>query len=102
MKNNVEYHFVFLCCVYIFFNELSVQTFAQLLKIKLSFIEGQLLYRILLFSVKPQHESAIGIHFFVFLSLNFKSNLHILVASPLSDMPFTSIFSQPVTVSSLF
>ena len=26
------------------------------------FIEGYLLYRILLFSVKPQHESAIGIH----------------------------------------
>ena len=26
------------------------------------FIEGELLYRILLFSVKPQHESAIGIH----------------------------------------
>ena len=26
------------------------------------FIEGNLLYRILLFSVKPQHESAIGIH----------------------------------------
>ena len=26
------------------------------------FIEGQLLYRILLFSVKPQCESAIGIH----------------------------------------
>ena len=28
----------------------------------LSFIEGQMLSRILLFSVKPQHESAIGIH----------------------------------------
>ena len=26
------------------------------------FIEGELLYRILLFSVKAQHESAIGIH----------------------------------------
>ena len=26
------------------------------------FIEGKLLYRILLFAVKPQHESAIGIH----------------------------------------
>ena len=25
-------------------------------------IEGELLYRILLFSVKPQHESAIDIH----------------------------------------
>ena len=25
-------------------------------------IEGQLLYRIMLFSVKPQHESVIGIH----------------------------------------
>ena len=25
-------------------------------------IEGQLLYRILLFSVRPQHKSAIGIH----------------------------------------
>ena len=25
-------------------------------------IEGYLLYRILLFSVKPQHESAVGIH----------------------------------------
>ena len=30
--------------------------------INLFFIEGYLLYRILLFSVKPQHESAIGIH----------------------------------------
>ena len=30
--------------------------------INLFFIEGQLLYRIWLFSVKPQHESAIGIH----------------------------------------
>ena len=29
--------------------------------INLFFIEGQLLYRILLFSVKPQHELAIGI-----------------------------------------
>ena len=28
--------------------------------INLFFIEGSLLYRILLFSVKPQHESAIG------------------------------------------
>ena len=30
--------------------------------LNLFFIEGQLLYRILLFSVKPQHESAIVIH----------------------------------------
>ena len=30
--------------------------------INLIFIEAQSLYRILLFSVKPQHESAIGIH----------------------------------------
>ena len=30
--------------------------------IDLFFIEGQLLYKILLFSVKPQHESAIGVH----------------------------------------
>ena len=30
--------------------------------LNLFFIEGWLLYRILLFSVKPQHESAIGIH----------------------------------------
>ena len=29
--------------------------------INLFFIEGSLLYRILLFSIKPQHESAIGI-----------------------------------------
>ena len=28
------------------------------------FIEGSLLYRIFLFSVKPQHESAIGIDIF--------------------------------------
>ena len=30
--------------------------------INLFLIEGQLLYRTLLFSVKPQHDSAIGIH----------------------------------------
>ena len=30
--------------------------------INIFFIEGKLLYRILLFSVEPQHESAIGIH----------------------------------------
>ena len=35
--------------------------------IYLFFIEGELLYRILLFSVKPQYESAIDIH----LSLPF-------------------------------
>ena len=35
------------------------------------FIEGLLLYRILLFSVKPQHESAIGIH----ISLPFWNSL---------------------------
>ena len=46
------------CCVCYFF-------------INLFFIAGQLLYRILLFSVKPQHESAIGIH----VSLPFWNSL---------------------------
>ena len=38
--------------------------FLNLLKILFIyyFIEGQLLYRMLLFSVKPQHELAIGVH----------------------------------------
>jgi len=36
-------------------------------------IEGQLLYGILLFSVKPQHESTIGIH----ISLPFETPSHL-------------------------
>ena len=35
---------------------------SQKILINLFFIEGYLLYRIWLSSVKPQHESAIGIH----------------------------------------
>ena len=33
-------------------------------------IEEWLLYRILLFSVKPQHESAMGIHTYILSSMN--------------------------------
>ena len=42
--------------------------------IYLFFIEGQLLYRIFLFSVKPQRESAIGIH----ISPPFEPPSHLL------------------------
>ena len=45
------------------------------------FTEGELLYRILLFSVKPQHESAIGVHMLLLLLLSRISGIR-LCATP--------------------
>ena len=41
---------------------MCLKIYKQFLFLIYFFIEGYLLYRTLLFSVKPQHESAIGIH----------------------------------------
>ena len=58
----------FFCYLYVFFGEVSVKVFGSLLKIEL----------------------------FVFLLLSFKSSLYIMDNSPLSDVSFANIFSQPV------
>ena len=57
------------------------------------FIEGKLLYRILLFSIKPQHESAIGIHISppFWTSLPFPSPSH---PSRLTQRPCLSFLSH--------
>ena len=52
-----------------------------------------MLSRILVFFVKPQHESAIGIHI-VFFILSFMSYFYILEIKPLSVESFANIFSH--------
>jgi len=49
--------------VYVWLSPFAVHLKLLYFLINLFFIEG-FLYRILLFSVKPQHESAIGIHIY--------------------------------------
>ena len=57
------------------------------------FIEGLLLYRILLFSVKPQHESAIGLH--IMLSLLNLPPISLPIPSLEVDTESLFEFSEP-------
>ena len=60
------------------------------------FIKGYLLYRIFLFSVKPQHESAIGVHishpFWTSFPSPFPSHPSRLIQSPCLSFLIWSIF----------
>ena len=69
---------------------MCIFSFFHLCIFNLFFIEAQLLYRILLFSVKPWHESSIGIH----ISLPFEPPSH-LTPYPLP----LSWYRAPVWVS---
>ena len=57
-----SYGYDLLLLVYIFFSSQAINFQQEYFKKSFFLIGGQLLYRILLFSVKPQHESGIGIH----------------------------------------
>ena len=65
------------------------------LKINLFFIDGYLLYRILLFTVKPQHESAIGIRVYMYMYIYIYIYVYIYVCVCVCVYIYIYIYISP-------